>query len=321
MSSGRVGASVTTNSIPLDCLPHIQQSNSISIAIQSLVTPNSVPLSSVPQEPEQSINSSTTHTTSPSPRLSQSQLQPTPLSGMQESLSLWRRMLKWITFDRNTIIAGLVIGILAAVPAWNAYQIAIWTARKDYLEYCQENIHELVQKLKADCTRALQNGLRPPPYVPMSNSKRNVQELRPRGFPYQACLNAPYRNLSSTFPPEQHLSKQISIPSLTTVFLTAVSKVVVFLLFLSLVSLLLVWLWTRRRRLNTYSREPLSRSIHFGNPNFQAVLPAGISVFGILVAIVGYTTSLEGLASEGDATRDAYLRYCSHIKVHRVLKT
>jgi hypothetical protein len=44
------------------------------------------------------------------------------------------------SFDRVNIIVGLIISAIVVVPAWRAYVIAQWTARKDFVEYCRINL-------------------------------------------------------------------------------------------------------------------------------------------------------------------------------------
>ncbi|TGO82719.1 hypothetical protein BPOR_0771g00040 [Botrytis porri] len=76
--------------------------------------------------------------------------------------SLLKRFVKrLITWDKATIIAAVAI-IVGTVISYFALKLAIWTAAKDFIEYCQEE--QPTQEASVQCRKAATQGLPPPPF-------------------------------------------------------------------------------------------------------------------------------------------------------------
>ncbi|KAF7864538.1 hypothetical protein EAF04_006670 [Stromatinia cepivora] len=78
------------------------------------------------------------------------------------SMSLLKRFVRHLTtWDRGTIIAVVAI-VVSTIISYFALKLAIWTATKDYIEYCQGD--ELTQEASVQCRKAATQGLPPPPF-------------------------------------------------------------------------------------------------------------------------------------------------------------
>ncbi|KAJ8068782.1 hypothetical protein OCU04_002478 [Sclerotinia nivalis] len=78
------------------------------------------------------------------------------------SISLLKIFVKHLTtWDKGTIIAVVTI-IVSTIISYFALKLAIWTATKDYIEYCQGE--EPIQEASVQCRKAAAQGLPPPPF-------------------------------------------------------------------------------------------------------------------------------------------------------------
>jgi hypothetical protein len=101
------------------------------------------------------------------------------------------------SFDRTTVVVGLILATIAVVPAYQSWRLGRWTALKDYIEYCKQNLVSskpvghcwaMLTPLKSalegnkrrDCELSIKQGLGPPPYLGLSNRIRAVKHLVPR---------------------------------------------------------------------------------------------------------------------------------------------
>jgi hypothetical protein len=121
-------------------------------------------------------------------------------TGSRLAVPNWLKALKWIvkkafSIDRNILITGFVFSTIAVIPAYRALALARWTGRKDYLEYCQNNLvspdlqirythsdSDVSQdSLGADrisqCQEALAKGLGPPPFVYFDRIRARGRDL------------------------------------------------------------------------------------------------------------------------------------------------
>ncbi|KAH7146767.1 hypothetical protein B0J13DRAFT_552615 [Dactylonectria estremocensis] len=110
--------------------------------------------------------------------------------------SVWTRFKRWFYDDGINIsncvtaLAGLVIAVVALIATFSSDQksrdaldLAKWTARKDYLELCNEPIKG--GPSPSECEAALRIELSPPPHVRISATARHV-----RRSVQQGCLKA-----------------------------------------------------------------------------------------------------------------------------------
>lgn len=84
------------------------------------------------------------------------------LFSQSSSISLLKRFVKnFTTWDKGTIIAGVAI-VVSTIISYFALKLAIWTATKDYIEYCQGE--EPIQETSVQCRKAAAQSLPPPPF-------------------------------------------------------------------------------------------------------------------------------------------------------------
>ncbi|TGO37506.1 hypothetical protein BHYA_0095g00040 [Botrytis hyacinthi] len=78
--------------------------------------------------------------------------------------SLLKRFVKHLTtWDKATIIAAVAI-VVGTVISYFALKLAIWTATKDYIEYCQGEQLKPTQEASVQCRKAATLGVPPPPF-------------------------------------------------------------------------------------------------------------------------------------------------------------
>ncbi|KAH7089062.1 hypothetical protein FB567DRAFT_323899 [Paraphoma chrysanthemicola] len=100
-----------------------------------------------------------------------------------------------LSFNKITIVLGMILATIFSIPAWKGLKIQAWTTRKDFYEYCKAEMNGLLGTARQKCDAAIKAGLSPPPYT-----HKRSQTYQPRSIMRRDAetLIAPAETLTDT---------------------------------------------------------------------------------------------------------------------------